>query len=214
MRGSPLLKRPAAHSRAQLLSLVDTIASMHNTFSTFPSEQASTRRDRLVSEPIDAIVNFRRSRRVEEVCKRVATVFTPERVNAIPTMPQHGDLYPGNVLVEGSTFHFIDWDRFAEIDLPMHDFVTLMISILDPLGTTPQKWTGSIPWLPTLQRRYAETVGLSAAITADLLPLSLINAFYCAWREGRLKAAERAYEIFDSYCCCEQQWVQSFFGLK
>jgi len=68
---------------------------------------------------------------VREFCKHydydVNTMM--KHVLTYPSVPQHGDFQPANILVDKETIHPIDWDCYDFTDMPLFDLLYYFISL-------------------------------------------------------------------------------------
>jgi Ser/Thr protein kinase RdoA (MazF antagonist) len=193
-----------------LRSMCDVVTGIHQSL-----RKTSGRKDRyqqIVIDPLRSLAEFGDSARVVEGCRRVLERAHREWFGGMPAIPQHGDLYPGNLLVKGGEWHVVDWEGFGLTDLPAYDLYTLLVSLLWEEGNTSDRWTpGLTCQIPAVIKAYSARIGLQAADMRLLLPLALANWFHLQWRDGREKFAGRLYQTMEDYFARESSWERIFF---
>lgn len=90
---------------------------------------------------------------VEEVVdwlRRVARATATPRPGGVPTVFRHGDVFPGNVVVDGSDFGLVDWENAEASGRPLADLLFFAAHVLgdDPVAT----FVGSSPTSAVLAR--------------------------------------------------------------
>jgi aminoglycoside phosphotransferase (APT) family kinase protein len=183
-----------------LSHLVEIVASVHAAVGRPHDKPDSDRYRRMVGEPIEAVTQFGSSAAVKAGCSQLAAAVSADWLNALPVIPQHGDVYSGNILSHKSRFHIVDWESFGAIDLPFYDVLTLLYSLLRDTGPTPATWDPTLVKLaPTLVRSYAQRLQLTAADVSHLLPLTLVNWFNLHLKEGRKASTDKIYQTIQQY---------------
>jgi Ser/Thr protein kinase RdoA (MazF antagonist) len=135
------------------------------------------------------------ARELESVLGRLEDLS--DRIDPRPPVPSHGSFRPAQVLVEGNTISFIDFDGFREaepaMDLALFTATTKSIGIrLPPEGGTSTR----LDELDELRRRFLDAYGGVAPVARDRTALwetvyLLMNLMNC-WtkvRPGRLDGA-------------------------
>jgi hypothetical protein len=192
---------------AMLRSLVEAVAGMHNAFRSSGDGTEPDRHRRMVLEPLQTVARFGESVSVRTGCADVTAKCSAEWFNSIPVIPQHGDLFPSNVVTYGKRWSLLDWESFGKIDLPFYDLFTLLLSLLRTGGQTPEQWESSLKTqAPTLIEAYARRLGLSTAGVARLLPLALVNWFHLQWSDGREEFAGQMYQLIQHYFEHTEAW--------
>ena len=211
--GNPLPSR-AISSVGPLRHVVEGLGSMHAALRENGSAAVQgDRHKRAVARPLAALAAFGNSVAVVAGCERLASKATAQWLAAQPVIPQHGDLFVGNVLTENSEMHIIDWESFGEIDLPFHDVLTLMISTLARGGTDASQWDRNLTsQMPDLLRRYTAAAGLAAPDVSVMLPLTFANWFSLQSADGREEFTGRTYRMVEQFFAQEKAWERAFLG--
>jgi phosphotransferase family enzyme len=130
----------------------------------------------LVCKPLEAVIQSCPA--ISEACSRVLARCTENRFSSTPALPQHGDLYSGNIIVNhDENWHILDWEMFGLVDLPFYDVIRFSFS----LGgrPAPDQWHTPIQrHANRLIARYAKALELGQQEFMSLLPLLLANWFY------------------------------------
>jgi hypothetical protein len=122
------------------------------------------------------------------------------RLPSYRPLPQHGDLWPRNVVGHGSGWWIIDLERFGEIDVPLYDTFHLVrtataswrsaedtASFLDILAEND--WRA--PAARAVLRRRAEALGLAPAEIAATYAFYLVDLVAMIVRREQVAAATR-----------------------
>jgi hypothetical protein len=182
-----------------LRGLTTMIASMHAA-SRRQEDPDPRRYRRLVQQPLEAVAQFGPSIAVQTGCSRLAAAISPQWLNSLPVIPQHGDLYSGNILSSHDDFYIVDWESYGAIDLPFYDLLTLLYSLLRETGETPAGWDPALTKLiPSLIRSYAEKLQMNPADVSQLLPLALANWFYLHLKDSRASFTDNMYPTIQQY---------------
>ncbi len=63
------------------------------------------------------------------------------RSGSAPRSPQHGDLWPGNILRDGRRWRLLDFEMFGKVQAPLFDHVHLLrTSLIARAGSTAEAW--------------------------------------------------------------------------
>jgi aminoglycoside phosphotransferase (APT) family kinase protein len=207
--GSPL-QIPPGHVAPILDRIAEMIASIHAAVrSEAPPSPARFRR--MVTEPIRSVERFGESAAVVSGCARLAEMADRQWMASLPVIPQHGDLYPGNVILFQGRPHVLDWETFGAIDLPFYDLLTFLVALLGANGDPPERWDAA--WAgqaPALIELYSSRLGLPPSDVEVLLPLTLVNWFHLLWLDGREKFAARMYRTIEHYFDHSDMWQRMF----
>jgi len=198
--------RSEDYDASRLRLLVDLIAGIHSAVRT-AEDGAPERYRRMVLEPIEVVSDFGQDTSVQEGLAKVRSQVSLDWISSLPVVPQHGDLFSGNLLLDGNQWRVIDWESFGLIDLPCYDLLTLLISLFTQNGGDPDGWDPGLKELaPTLLGAYSQTLGLGPANISLLLPLTLANWFHLQWSDGRQPFAGHMYEIIQAYFKHSEKW--------
>lgn len=167
----------------------------------------------MVTEPIASVTQFGESAAVISGCARLAEMADRDWIGSLPVIPQHGDLYPGNVILFHGRPHVLDWETFGAIDLPFYDLLTFLVALLGANGDPPERWDAALAGqAPAVIELYAGRVGLPPAAVELLLPLTLLNWFHLLWRDGRERFAARMYRTIEHYFDHPDVWRAAFLA--
>ena len=213
MRGAPGVRLSGVRncSAVALHSLVERIANLHRAFAANAGGAGPDRRQRIVTAPLEAVAVFGASEAVREGCRRLAAAADDKWIASLPVIPQHGDLYLGNLLSNGDEWHIVDWESFGTVDLPFYDLATLLLSALFEAGRTPAEWDAAlVARIPDLVRLYCTRLNLTDDHRKRLLPLSLVNWFYLQQCDGRTEFTQRMYQTISNYFENQDAWERVF----
>jgi len=215
MEGVPGLPFHAAHdyAPATLRSMVEMLISMHAGLRQPLEKSDGNRYRRSVLSPLEMLAQFEDSDLIREGCARIAAGATVDWINSLPMIPQHGDLFAGNLLRYRRKWHVIDWESFGAVDLPFYDLFTLLLSLLRAGGEFPEQWDRSLlRQVPALIECYARGLGLSSADVRLLLPLTLANWFHLQWSDGRHQFTVRMFATIRHYFENSDAWEAVFIS--
>jgi aminoglycoside phosphotransferase (APT) family kinase protein len=187
-------------SSAALRSIVNMVAELHEALAKASGAPGEDRYQRAVVAPLDAVANFGESASAREGCRRLAAATSGEWIQALPVIPQHGDLYLGNLLSDGEQWRVVDWESFGTVDLPFYDLGTLLLSALCETGKMSAEWDAAlVRQAPALVRSYCDRLNLPIDGVRLLLPLMLVNWFHLQLSDGRTEFATRMYRTIVNY---------------
>jgi aminoglycoside phosphotransferase (APT) family kinase protein len=193
--------------------LVEMVASLHAAVRCGREKLDPGRYQHMVQEPLEAVAQFCPSTAVKAGCPQVAAAISAQWLNSLPVIPQHGDLYSGNILSHRDRFYVVDWESFAAIDLPFYDLLTLLYSLLRGTGETPATWDPTlVNRFPSLIRSYAQRLDLTPVDVSLLLPLALANWFYLHLKEGHKEFTENMYRTIEQYFEGPEPWKRAFLS--
>lgn len=212
LRGSPT--SPGDPRLAKYIGrLVDAVIDMHRRLRCPGHEPEGQRVRRLVEEPLKTVAEYGTSATVRRCCQALQKTCSDLVAHQLPVIPQHGDLFFGNVLRNGRQFYFVDWENFNIIDFPYYDLFTLLFSFLRRFGRTPEHCPARVAkQIPKLIRRYTSELSLSVGNPAPLFPLTLANWFHMLYSFGRQKFAGEMYKSIESYFENEHRWQKTLFN--
>ena len=132
---------------------------------------------------------------LSESCKELRAKCTERWLQSLPWLPQHGDLYGGNILVAGRSWRILDWESFGQIDLPLYDVLSFWLSLAN--GVPPPQWGEAFRRSASgIISRYCRACGVRLKDLGLLLPLLLANRAhqrYSAERNATALALLRDY---------------------
>ena len=124
------------------------------------------------------------------------------RANA-PAVPQHGDLWTANVLVDGEKLTVIDWEDFGYAFEPFMDAWTFVLSLCalsgDDDGASLYDRGAIASAAECAIRCYALHLGLPAAVGRDVFPLAIANFVHLMATKDRMVPAERMSRVLRRY---------------
>ena len=215
MEGVPgsVLTTAKCYAPDVLRSVVELVASFHSAIRRGREKPEPGRYQHMVQEPLEAVAQFGPSTAVKAGCAEVAAAISAQWLNSLPVIPQHGDLYSGNILSHRDRYYVVDWEGFGGIDLPFCDLLILLYSLLRDTGKTPTAWDPTLmSQFPSLIRSYAQRLDLTPADVSRLLPLALINWFYAHLKEGRKAFTEDMYRTIQQYFESPEPWKRAFLS--
>jgi Ser/Thr protein kinase RdoA (MazF antagonist) len=193
-----------------LRSIAEMIAKLHQALGSSAGTVASERYDRAV-KALACVADFGSSAAVREGCGRVAAAVTPQWIGKLPVIPQHGDLYVGNILSDHGRWHLVDWENFGAVDLPLYDLTTFLLSVLWQSGKKAGKWADpAVEAIPAIVRSYCETLRLDQRVLPVLFPVVLASWFHLHYSDGRQEFSERMYESIVDYFEHTDLWEKVF----
>jgi hypothetical protein len=115
---------------------------------------------------------------ISEACHQVLTRFSENYLKRIPVLPQHGDLYNGNIIVNGgANWVIVDWELLGLVDLPGYDLIRFLFSLGD--GPAPDRWHGMLlDHAKRVMSRYIKELALDRQELLHLFPVLLANWLY------------------------------------
>jgi aminoglycoside phosphotransferase (APT) family kinase protein len=198
------------HSMDTLRALADMVASLHGAVRQ-NAEAAEDRYERLVAMPLETVAGFGGSSAVRQGCALLAERVTREWMRLLPVIPQHGDLFSDNLLVDQGRLSVIDWETFGAIDLPFYDLLTLLLSLLRAQSDAPEQWPAAlVRQAPELVDRYSRALQLPTGWVTLALPLTLVNWFHLQWSDGRGEFTKVMYSTLEHYFKQPQAWERVF----
>jgi hypothetical protein len=217
MEGVPgsVLTAPGGYTPAILDSVVEMVASLQVAVRHMPVRLGSDRYRQMGIEPLEAVAQFGSSAAVKAGCSRIAAGLSPEWLDSLPVIPQHGDLYSGNILSHRDRYYIVDWENFGAVDLPFYDPLILLYSLLRDTGKTPELWHPALTHrIPSLLRSYARRLDIAPADVSLLLPLALANWFFLHLKDGHTAFTETMYPAIQQYFESPEPWERTFLGSK
>jgi aminoglycoside phosphotransferase (APT) family kinase protein len=188
-------------------SVADTVIALHRGMGRPRDAADDSRHSRMVLEPLKAVADFGASPAIHDGCKRLAETVSKDWITSLPVIPQHGDLYVGNLLSHRDRWRIVDWESFGSIDLPLYDLLTFCLSVLRTGGNVADQWRSSmVQQASPLIKRYCDAFGLSPEDSRTLLPLTLANWFHLQWADGRQEFSRELYKSIDQYFRCQNLW--------
>jgi len=209
MEGVPGLRLRAfdKHRPVVLRTLTEAVLAMHLASRKHQSTFGSDRYGHLVSEPLRTVSLFGSSAAVREGCAKVAAEISSDWINSLLIVPQHGDLFFGNVLLHHQHWYIVDWETYGKVDLPLYDLLTLFLSLILAQGPIPERWSPElIGQMPGLINAYSRGLGLHPADIRLLFPLTLVNWFHIQWEDGRQEFTSALYRTIDQYFQSRDLW--------
>ena len=198
---------------AKLESLTDSIAAMHIAIRANAGVGPPDRYSRLVTTPLDTLAAFGSDATVTTGCAELRARVPVSWIDSLPVIPQHGDLFPGNMLSDRGHWRVLDWESFGNIDLPFYDLLTVLVSLLTSRGETPDRWDPRlIREVPTAIKSYAVALQLSVADVRIMLPLALANWFHLMWSDEREQFTKHMYRTINRYFAAPESWQKVFLG--
>lgn len=166
------------HPESVLTQIADMLVSIHRAVNKGSEQSAADRYAVMIAAPLQAVFQFG-SPTVREGCRALLQTATAGWLQTLPVLPQHGDLFIDNILRYRDEYHIVDWDNFGDINLPFHDLITVLLSLLQASSSTPEQWNRDLRTrIPFLVERYARGIQLQSAVLSVLLPLALANQLY------------------------------------
>jgi hypothetical protein len=194
-------------SRGTFESVADTIIALHRGIRRQRNSADDSRHRRMVLEPLKTVADFGRSPVVQDGCRRLAGTISGDWADSLPVVPQHGDLYVGNLLSDRNHWHIVDWESFGSIDLPLYDLLTFCLSVLRAGSNAADQWRSPmVRHASRTIKRYCEAFDLSPEDSRKLLPLTLANWFHLQWTDGRQEFSRELYKSIDHYFRCQNLW--------
>lgn len=193
MEGVPGFPANIGRSAKMRHSIVKALVSIHTAVHGETKRTGDERYRQMVCDPLQVLTQFGDSAAVRTECGRLSQKIDKEWVDSLPVFPQHGDLYPGNIIWFRDQPHVLDWESFGDVDLPFYDLLILLVSLLMPDGMTPAP--DSVRQAPSLIKQYSAGIGLAVPDLELLLPLVLANWFHLKRTNGGRKSTERMYRL-------------------
>jgi aminoglycoside phosphotransferase (APT) family kinase protein len=196
---------------AVLTSIVEMLAALHGAIRDRGDWPSKDRCRRMVWEPLESLERFSKVASVEAGCAKLRASISAEWVDSLPIVPQHGDLFQGNLLSHGNQWRVVDWENFGRVDFPFFDLLTLLFSILRARGETPETWDPVlVKQVPSLIEFYTQKMGLSSADVTRLLPLALANWFYLQRLDRHAQLADNIHKTIQNYFEHAHLWEKVF----
>lgn len=212
LRGFQL--RPGGPHLAKYINrLVDAVIDMHRRLRCSAHVSEGQRVRRLVEEPLKTVAEYGTSATVRRCCQALQETCSDLVAHQLPVIPQHGDLFLGNVLRDGGQFYFVDWENFNIIDFPYYDLFTLLFSLLRGFGRTPECCPARVAkQIPKLIQRYTLELCLPVSNLNLLFPLTLANWFHMLYARGNREFDGEMYKLIESYFENEHRWQKILFN--
>lgn len=113
-----------------------------------------------------------------------------------PEVPQHGDFYFDNILLDGNHIHLLDWEDFGECSMPAFDLFCLFLNFYDnDLETGSNNFFENKNLLSCIKRSftaYFDAFNLPYELAFEICVYTLLRQFLYARRLGR--TSERTLE--------------------
>lgn len=184
----------------------DGLATIHNRIAARRSPN-SRRFDDCVREPLEAATQKCVGTELSGECIRLRAKYTESWLGSLRPLPQHGDLYGGNVIVDGPQWRILDWETLGRVDLPFYDLLCFLFSIETAM---PRHWGAALrQYAARSIARYSAACGCKLQDFTFLLPLLLAN------RAHMLLSTERkakAIAALQDYFRCPLEWERSLIG--
>ena len=129
---------PGQYGKPVLDTSVDMVTSIHRAVNKGKGGPRRTGTRVMVSNSLKCNSSAGADHAVREGCPRPrSSKWRPhsDGCKDLPVIPQHGDLYPDNILRYKDQCHIVDWENFGAIDLPFYDLLTLLIAFLRAIRT-------------------------------------------------------------------------------
>jgi Ser/Thr protein kinase RdoA (MazF antagonist) len=198
-------------SPATLRSLVQMVTRIHQGGRRPEARPDPGRYRRMVTEPIGTVMSFGPSALIRAGCAGLLSRISPDWLDSLPVIPQHGDLFVSNVLSCEGRWSVVDWESLGFVDLPFYDLITFLLSLLRARGELPSQWNRSlVAQIPSLMDSYGRALGIPTAHLPLLLPLTLVNWFHLQWSDGREQFTKLMYKAIGDYFERQELWEQVF----
>jgi hypothetical protein len=156
---------------------------------------------------------FGEAESVRIACAQLRAQCSEAWVASLPVIPQHGDFFVNNLVIQHGQFRFLDWESYGMVDLPFYDLFTFLVSLLG-WGAARDGWSADLAsQMPALIDRYASGLGEERPDVSTFLPLTLANSFYLHWVDGRREFTARMYQMIRDYLEHPAHW-EGLFGRK
>jgi aminoglycoside phosphotransferase (APT) family kinase protein len=212
MEGLPGFPSDMVHSTKMRHSIVKALVSIHTAVHGRIQRTGDERYRQMVCDPLHVLAQFGDSAAVRTACARLSQKIDKGWVDSLPALPQHGDLYSGNILWFRDQPQLLDWESFGEIDLPFYDLLILLVSLLIPDGTAPAP--DSVRQAPSLIKLYSAGIGLAVPDLELLFPLALANWFHLKRTNGGRKSTERVYRLIARLFERSDIWRSTFTAVS
>jgi aminoglycoside phosphotransferase (APT) family kinase protein len=147
-----------------------------------------------------------RSPTISEACRQTLAAYANGKLDRIPSLPQHGDLYSGNIIIDtNNNWGIVDWELFGNIDLPFYDVVRFLFSL--DTAPTPDRWNAAVQQCARrLIARYTQAIRMQAEEFTSLLPLLLANWHY---RQPLPQGKALALRALEDYYASPTAWERT-----
>ncbi len=200
-------------SPAVMRSMVEMVISLHGALRKSAARIDPDRRRRMVLEPLQTVVDYCDSASIRDGCSKLASRSSADWVHSLPVIPQHGDLFAGNVLSHHDRWAVVDWESFGVVDLPFYDLFTLVLSVFRARGDNPVLWDEVlVKQVPTMLDCYTRSLHLSPADIELFLPLTLVNWFHLQCADGRKEFMRPMGRMIQDYFENTGSWEKVFRG--
>lgn len=175
----------------RLPALVDRLISFHRSVHLGNMDEDHS--VRCFREPFEAVRKLKGYTEIVATFGRMGEALTPLfQKTSLPRLPQHGDFYFDNILIDGERISVVDWEDFGEIFLPGYDLFCLLLNFYDPLDRQEGKRFFEDSCLGAAMRKgievYFRAFGLPPDLAGGILAFTLIQQFLHSQRLGRSSA--------------------------
>ena len=196
-----------------LIPIIDLLVTIHRILEKAPSTQSQNRHTQMITNPLQAVIEFGPDPSVRSGCRELADRASAEWLGSLPVIPQHGDVFLDNIVRDKRQYRLVDWESFGAVDYPFFDLIMFLTSLLRSSGATSAHWdTRHTGQISSLVRRYAMGLNLSLSSLPVLIPLTLAKWFELEMLEGRKKRAEHVYASIKDYFDNTSAWHEVFLG--
>lgn len=203
--GSPLTS-PLLLSDALVDRLCDTLVAIQKGVAAIRPANPG-RYQESVCAPLEFAME--RCPSIADGCRRTLQAYGNGKLDRLPALPQHGDLYSGNLIVDkDQKWGIVDWELFGKVDLPFYDVLRFLLSL--DSAPAPDRWNASVRrYAQRLIARYADALQIERREFTCLLPLLLANWHY---RQPLAEGKAFALEALKDYFARPTAWERAFLA--